>query len=161
MSTSRRFHCAPPARSRRGPLLASVALSGALVLAPAALGASSSRAQKGTSSQGLTIKLSKAKSFGRTFSYQAAMHCSDGTTFTDAVFSDDVAVKKGKFKSRYVSDAGAVRTSVSGTVKGNRASGKLRIIEHYSPTANAQGFLPLDAHGSVVCDSGTVTWKTR
>jgi hypothetical protein len=120
-------------------------------------------ALSGKTSQGIKVSLSPPKSFGgRTITYKATMTCSDGQTFTDDAFSDDVTISKaGHFDLHYTSDAGATLTAVQGAVSstGRSASGSLRIVEFYSETPDANNNLPLMAGGPVRCDSGAVTWK--
>ena len=54
---------------------------------------------KGRTAQGLPVALSAPRSFGRAFRYQATMTCSDGSTFTDDPFTDDVKVSRdGSFR---------------------------------------------------------------
>jgi hypothetical protein len=150
---------------RRAPRLtvaaatvAALAVS-APALAPAATGAKG--AYKGKTAQGLPVTLSKPVKGGRRFTYQATMTCSDGTTFTDAPFVDLVAIKKGKFRSRYKSDKGATVTNVRGTIKGKKASGTVHITERYGATPNAAGNFPLDPHGTTFCQSSNVKWTAK
>lgn len=115
----------------------------------------------GKTAQGLAVRLSKPLSFGRSFTYQATMKCSDGSTFTDNPFLDDVRISRGRFKSHVASDRGATLTDAKGTIKGGRASGTINVTERYSATVNAQGNFPLDPKGSVVCRSGVVKWSAK
>jgi hypothetical protein len=128
---------------------------------PARAPASAKAVYTGKTAQGLAVRLSKPFSFGRSVTYQATMKCSDGSTFTDNPFLDDVRIKRGRFSSRFASDRGATVTSVKGTIKGKRASGTISVTERYSSTVNAQGNFPLDPKGAVVCRSGTVKWSAK
>jgi len=132
-----------------------------LVPAGPAGAAGAGTAYKGKSAQKLAVSLSGPRSFGRTFSYRATMNCSDGTTFTDGTFADDVGISGRRFKDRYTSDKGAVRNQVAGVLHGSRASGTLRVIERFRATADAHGFFPLDPKGTVRCDSGQVRWTAK
>lgn len=166
-SRFRKSITASGARGRRlGPqAAAAAALVTACAVSAPALGAArtaaTGKAFTGKTAQGLPVKLGKPTKAGRPFTYQATMNCSDGTTFLDNPFVDVVTIKKGKFRSRYTSDRGATQTNVTGTIKGKKASGTVKITERYSATPNAQGIFPLDGHGTVICQSGAVRWTAR
>ena len=166
-STTRPLSGRARRRAIRLTLAASIVAALAIglpALAPAATGSSRNgvnAAYKGKNSQGLPVSLSKPVKGGRRFTYQATMNCSDGTTFTDNPFVDLVPIKNGKFRNRYSSDKGATLTNVQGTIKGKRASGTVKITEHYGATPNAAGNYPLDAHGTVICQSGAVKWTAK
>jgi hypothetical protein len=142
-----------------GPALALTA--GAAATKPARAPASAKTTYTGKTAQGLAVRLSKPFSFGRSFTYDATMKCSDGSTFTDNPFLDDVRIKSGRFKSHVSADRGATLTDIKGTIKGKRASGTINVTERYSATVNAQGNFPLDPKGSVVCRSGVVKWSAK
>ena len=151
-------------RAIRLTLAASIVAALAVGLPALALAASKNgvnKAYKGKNAQGLPVSLSKPVKGGRRFTYQATMNCSDGTSFTDNPFVDLVAIKNGKFRNRYSSDKGATLTNVTGTIKGKRASGTVKITEHYGATPNSAGNFPLDAHGTVICQSGAVKWTAN
>lgn len=151
-------------RATRLTLAASIVAALAVGLPALAVGASRNgvnKTYKGKNAQGLPISLSKPVKGGRRFTYQARMNCSDGSTFVDDPFVDLVAIKRGRFRNRYVSDKGATITNVRGAIKGKRASGTVKITEHYGATPNAAGNYPLDAHGTVICLSGAVKWTAR
>ena len=93
------------------------------------------------------------------FRYRAGMRCSDGSTFLDDYFTDDVRVRNGRFSSRVSSSGGAVCTQVAGTLRGRQARGTIRIVERYSERPDAQGATPLAADGAIVCDSRVVRWS--
>jgi hypothetical protein len=152
-------------RYRRG-ILATAVLA-ALSASAATLPASAAQKRtghavgtlKGHTAQGLPVSLSGLHPYGRAFRYQATMSCSDGSSFTDDPFTDDVKVSaNGNFHSAYVSDGGATSTHVRGRILGRRASGVLRIVEFYSNVPDANGYLHLQANGPVRCDSGNVNW---
>jgi hypothetical protein len=107
------------------------------------------------------VTLGPARSGRRTFTYQAVLTCSDGTTFTEGRFADAVRVRRGRFRTVHTSHRGAIRTTVSGGVSGRRASGKLSIVERYRASLDPAGTSPLDRRGAVVCRSGTVRWSAR
>jgi len=145
---------------RRQAIAVAAAIGVAVSLAPS--GASgAAKTLRGKTSQGTRVSLGPAGAGGRKFTYQARLRCSDGTTFTDNPFWDLVRIRRGRFRVRFLSDRGATKTIVSGTVRGKRASGRLLINERYSATANAQGFTPLDPHGTVLCSSGSIRWSAR
>ena len=50
-------------------------------------------------------------------------------------------------------------TTVTGTLRGRRAQGTIRIVERYSEVANPDGTTPLAADGGILCDSRTVRWN--
>ena len=114
----------------------------------------------GKTTQGISVRLAKAVKNARWFRYRAKMTCSDGSTFTDDYFSDDVTVTRNRFSLTYTSNAGAITTKVTGTLSGTRASGTVRIIERYSEVA-VNGVTPLSADGAIKCDSKTVKWSAR
>ncbi len=153
-------------RVHRPRRVAALAVFGATLVTlavevPALAAGISSRPYTGKTAQGLRVSLGKPVRGGRWFTYQARMTCNDGSTFLDNPFGDLVALRKGRFHVRFKSDGGATLTDVSGTVKGKRASGTVKITEHYSSTANAQNNFPLDPHGTVICQSGPVRWTAR
>jgi hypothetical protein len=117
---------------------------------------------RGTTTQGISVRLAAASATGyRWFRYRARLECNDGSTFLDDYFSDDVTVRGGRFSSSYTSNAGAVRTKVTGMLSGSRAKGTIRIIERYSEVRDAHGDTPLAADGAIVCDSGVVRWAAK
>jgi hypothetical protein len=148
---------------RRGTRLTiAAAIVAALVVSAPVLAATGAKgAYTGKTAQGLPVKLSKPVKGGRRFTYQARMQCSDGSTWLDAPFVDLVAIKKGKFRSRYKSDNGATVTNVRGTIKGKKASGTVHITERYGATPNAAGNFPLDPHGTTFCQSTNVKWTAK
>jgi len=114
---------------------------------------------RGRTTQGIAVQLGPQRAAGRAFRYRARMRCSDGSTFLDSYFTDDVQVRHGSFSSHVSSSGGAVRTSVTGKVGKTRARGTIRIIERYSEIPDAQGDTPLDPNGAIVCDSHVVRWS--
>jgi hypothetical protein len=127
----------------------------------AATGSPSGRALHGKTRQGFHVTLGRASHGVRSFSYRARLDCSDGTSFIEGRFADDVRPRRGTFRVRHTSDGGATKTTVAGTVRGTRASGTLRIVERYGTVLDASGAARLDPHGSVTCTSGTVRWTAR
>lgn len=136
--------------------LATASWSAGAVASPAARSAGST--YRGRTAQGIAIQLGPQRAFGRAFRYRARMSCSDGSTFLDSYFTDDVRVRHGRFSNRVSSSGGAVLTSVGGTVHLTTARGTIRIVERYSEIPNAQGDTPLAADGAIVCDSHVVRW---
>jgi hypothetical protein len=124
----------------------------------AAVSAVSKGAYRGKTKQGIAIRLGRTTSAGRAFRYRARMSCSDGTTFLDDYFTDDVAIRHNRFRSHVSSDGGAVLTWVTGTFHGLKARGTVRIEERYSEAADPQGNTPLSPAGAIVCDSHVVHW---
>jgi len=59
----------------------------------------------------------------------------------------------GRFHLAYKAYAGAYRAEVSGTVKGNKASGTLLTTGRFSTSSRR-----LDPHGAIRCHSGNVHW---
>jgi hypothetical protein len=121
--------------------------------------APSSRTFRGHTAQGIPIRLGPQRSSSRAFRYRAWLTCSDGSTFLDSYFSDDVRVRHRHFASRSSSSGGAVLTSVAGTLRGRMARGTIRIVERYSEIPDARGDTPLAADGAIVCDSQVVSWR--
>lgn len=165
-----------PARGRPRPALGRVPLAAA-ALALVALGSSTSalakstarhakkvvpgvkRTYTGRTAQGMVVTLGPPRSYGRTFTYEAALACTDGTRFTDARFLDQVRISRsGHFIARYFADARATVTNVQGHIKGRRATGTIKIDEFYSSTPNPSGNYPLSTGGPVLCHSGVVRW---
>jgi hypothetical protein len=136
-------------------------LLAALAVTSVALAASNTF--KGKSKQGLAVSLGPLHRDGtRYFRYQAKMNCSDGTTFTDGVISDQVIIRRsGRFSDSWSDSRGAFSTSVSGKISGKRASGRLRVKERFSDTPDSSGFTPTDPNGAVKCDSGSVKWSAK
>ena len=116
---------------------------------------------RGRSRQGLVVTIGRARSGRRTFTYQARLTCSDGTTFTEGRFSDSVRPRLGRFRVVHISHRKAIRTTVSAVISGRRASGRLSIVERYRASLDPAGTSPLDGRGAVVCRSGTVRWSAR
>jgi sugar lactone lactonase YvrE len=116
---------------------------------------------RGRTAQKLIVTLGPTRKGRRTFTYQGTLDCSDGTSFTEGRFSDDVLVRRGKFRMVHTSNRGAIRTTVSGTASSRRASGRISIVERYRATLDAKGTSPLDRRGTVVCRSGSVRWSAR
>ena len=123
--------------------------------------ATSGRALHGRTGQGLSVTLGRPSGGVRSFSYRARLDCSDGTSFTEGRFADDVRPRRGAFRVRHASDGGATQTTVAGRIRGNRAGGTLRIVERYGTGLDASGAAPLDPRGPVTCTSGTVRWTAR
>ena len=74
-----------------------LALAAALVAAGAAdTAAFIGRALHGRSSQGLSVTLGRPSRGVRSFAYRARLDCSDGTSFTDGRFADDVRPRRDK-----------------------------------------------------------------
>ena len=119
------------------------------------------RALHGKTRQGFHVTLGRPSHGVRSFSYRARLDCSDGTSFAEGRFADDVRPRRGIFRVRHSSDRGATTTTVAGTIRGNHASGTLRIVERYGTGLDASGAAPLDPHGPVTCSSGTVRWTAR
>lgn len=115
-------------------------------------------AYRGRSAQGIAVQLGPRRSSGRTFRYRARMTCTDGSTFLDDYFSDQVRIRRGRFSSRVSSTGGAILTIVTGTLHGLQARGTIHIIERYSEIADPMGNTPLAADGAIVCDSQLVHW---
>ena len=134
---------------------------GLLAGAGAASSSTAGRALHGKTSQGLRVTLGRPSRGVRSFSYRARLDCSDGTSFTEGRFADDVRPRRGAFRVRHTSDRGATRTTVAGRIRGNHAGGTLRISERYGTGLDPSGAAPLDPHGPVVCTSGTVRWTAR
>jgi hypothetical protein len=145
---------------RRGPL----ALAAVAILAGVGAAASSAftvRALGGRSAQGLHVTLTRPHSGVRSFSYRARLDCSDGTSFLEDRFADDVRPRRGKFSVHHTSDRGATRTAVAGVIHGNHARGTLRVVERFAASLDPSGATRLDPHGAVTCSSGTVRWSAR
>jgi hypothetical protein len=135
------------------------------LLATAALaarpGGESSMSFRGRTAQGITVRLGPRRAFRRAFRYQARMRCSDGSTFLDRAFTDDVTVRRNRFSSRFSSSGGAVLTRVTGVLRPPRARGTIRIIERYSEIPDPHGDTPLSPDGGILCDSRVVRWTAR
>ena len=97
----------------------------------------------------------------RAFRYQARLRCSDGSTFTDVPFTDQVRLRGDRFSLSRWTDARAVHVIVTGVVRERRAHGTVRITERYSEVPDAHGDTPLDANGGILCDSRTVGWRAK
>jgi hypothetical protein len=141
---------------------------GALLLAGLSAGAgaasgrsTSGRALHGRTSQGLSVTLGRPSRGLRSFTYRARLDCSDGTSFNEGRFADDVRPRRGAFRVRHAADGGATKTTVAGTIGRSGARGTLRIVERYGTGLDASGAAPLDPHGPVTCTSGTVRWTAR
>jgi hypothetical protein len=119
------------------------------------------RALHGKTSQGLSVTLSRANRGVRSLGYRARLDCSDGTSFTDGRFADDVRPRRGAFRVRHSSDGGATKTTVAGSIRGNHAGGTLKVVERYGTILDTGGNAALDPHGAVTCMSGTVRWTAR
>ena len=114
---------------------------------------------QGRTAQGISVRLGPLRASTRAFRYRARMACSDGSSFLDDPFTDDVTIRHDRFSSRFVSSGGAVITTVTGSVHGRRARGTIRIVERYSEIPNPNGTTPLDAEGGILCDSRTLHWN--
>jgi hypothetical protein len=136
--------------------LASVTLVATAVAAPAGNGRAAT--YRGHTAQGIAIRLGPQRAVGRAFRYRARMSCSDGSTFLDEYFTDDVRVRHDRFASRVSSSRGAVITWVTGRLSPTKARGTIRIVERYSEIPDSQGDTPLAANGAIVCDSHVVRW---
>jgi hypothetical protein len=119
------------------------------------------RALHGKTRQGLSVTLGRPSRGVRSFSYRARLDCSDGTSFTEGRFADDVRPRRGAFRVRRSSDGGATKTTVAGSIRGNHAGGTLTVVERYGTGLDASGAAPLDPRGPVTCTSGTVRWTAR
>ena len=119
------------------------------------------RALHGKTRQGLSVTLGRPSRGVRSFSYRARLDCSDGTSFTEGRFADDVRPRRGAFRVRHTSDGGATKTTVAGSIRGNHASGTLTVVERYGTGLDASGAAPLDPRGPVTCASGMVRWTAR
>ncbi len=114
----------------------------------------------GRTAQGIPVRLAQAVRNTRSFRYRAKMTCNDGSTYLDDFFSDDVTLRDNRFSLSYTSDAGAVTTKVTGSLRGATATGTVRIIERFSEVP-VDGATPLAADGAIICDSKTVKWSAR
>ena len=85
------------------------------------------------------------------------MSCSDGSKFLDSYFTDDVRCAM-PLQGPRSSSRGAVVTTVTGTLQGDRAHGTIRIVERYSEIPDSQGDTPADRRRRIVCDSHSVRW---
>jgi hypothetical protein len=147
-------------------VIRAIAVGAALVVGLSVGGAASGRSTAGRplhgkTRQGFSVTLGRPSRGVRSFSYRARLACSDGTSFTEGRFADDVRPRRGAFRLHHTSDRGATRTTVAGTIRGNRAGGTLRILERYGTGLDASGAAPLDPRGPVTCTSGTVRWTAR
>jgi hypothetical protein len=124
-------------------------------------GSTSGRALRGKTRQGFHVTLSRPSRGVRSFSYRARLDCSDGTSFIEGRFADDVRPRRGAFRVRHTSDGGATKTTVVGTIGTRRAAGWLKIVERYATRLDASGAAPLDPRGPVTCTSATVRWTAR
>src|SRR5947209_18537651 len=121
-------------------LLALVAVgSGASSVAASTAAPGADRTYRGRTAQGIAIRLGPERSAGRAVRYRARLACSDGSSFLDRYFTDDVRVRDGRFSSRFTSDGGAVLTHVKGTLRGLGARGTIRIEERYSEVPDSRG----------------------
>ncbi len=71
----------------------------------------------------VTFRVSKGKV--RQFSFRARFGCSDGSGFT-AGDSFTIRLRGARFRGTFATKDGALRTTISGTFKGRRASGTIR-----------------------------------
>jgi hypothetical protein len=144
-------------------LILAAALAMPLVMAgPIADSAPGGRTLHGRSSQGLAISLGPVRRSGlRTFSYKVRLGCSDGTTFTEMRFRDDVRPRRGRFRVSLTTSRGAVQTTVKGTVTSTRATGIIRVTERFRASLNADGSSPLNRRGTVLCRSGGIRYTLR
>jgi hypothetical protein len=116
----------------------------------------------GRSAQGLAVSLRPARRSGaRTFSHKVRLDCSDGTSFTEGRFRDDVRPVRGSFRLSVTSSRGAVRTTVAGSATSTRAAGTIVVTERFRASLNRDGSSPSDPRGTVTCRSGTVRWSVR
>ena len=127
----------------------------------AANGATASTALYGRTTQGTRVQLGAQRGALRAFRYRAELKCSDGSTFLDSFFTDDVRLRLGRFSDRHSSSRGAVVTDITGKVAATSASGTIRIVERYSEVPNTHGDTPLDPTGAIICASGVVGWHAR
>lgn len=142
-----------------GALVVAAVVAGSLAQSAAASHlAGYTGAYRGRSAQGIAIGLGPSRSSVRVFRYRARMTCTDGSTFLDDYFTDQVRIVRARFSSRVSSSHGAVLTTVTGTVHGLRAHGTIHIVERYSELADPAGNTPLAADGAIVCDSRLVRW---
>jgi hypothetical protein len=147
-------------------MIRAIAVGAALMVGLSVGGVASGRSTAGRSlhgktKQGFSVTLGRASRGVRSFSYRARLDCSDGTSFTEGRFADDVRPRRGAFRVRHTSDGGATKTTVAGTIRATRATGTLRIVERYGTVLDASGAAPLDPRGPVTCTSGTVRWTAR
>jgi hypothetical protein len=119
------------------------------------------RALHGKTRQGFSVTLGRPSRGVRSFSYRARLDCSDGTSFIEGRFADDVRPRRGAFRARHASDRGATKTTVAGVIRASRATGTLKIVERYGTVLDASGAARLDPRGPVTCTSGTVRWTAR
>ena len=147
-------------------MIRAIAVGAALMVGLSVGGVASGRSTAGRSlhgktKQGFSVTLGRASRGVRSFSYRARLDCSDGTSFNEGRFADDVRPRRGAFRVRHTSDGGATKTTVAGTIRATRATGTLRIVERYGTVLDASGAAPLDPRGPVTCTSGTVRWTAR
>jgi hypothetical protein len=148
-------------------MMRAIAASAALMVALSAgagapaSGSTATRALSGKTRQGFHVTLGRPSRGVRSFSYRARLDCSDGTSFIEGRFADDVRPRRGVFRVRHASDGGATKTTVVGTIGTSRAAGWLKIVERYGTGLDASGAAPLDPRGPVTCTSRTVRWTAR
>jgi hypothetical protein len=118
----------------------------------------------GETSQGLGVSFEVVKEDGAKrladIEFRAELECSDGDSFTARGDVDDqtfTITRKGRYGYTSTGAGGASEYDFTGRIKGrkSRAKGEIRWTVRFNEQNQT------DPNGSIVCDSGDVTYKAR
>jgi hypothetical protein len=130
-----------------------VALVAALAIAAPAAAAFKRGSYTGTTDQGLAVSFKAGKKYIRAFEVKEQGACSDGRVSRGTQGPFKMRIKRhGKFGEVGTSPTGATRTRVTGKLKGQTASGTLRVTSRFNDLGQP------DPKGSIICKTGTVHW---
>jgi hypothetical protein len=136
--------------NRHATLAIAVGLSLGVTPALAAAGGSYS----GKTSDRHAISFGTKGSKVVTFSLETRFTCSNHSTFAAHATYRGLKISRGRFSAKFANPAGSLRTTITGTIRGKRASGSI------SRRATFNSARKLDPRGSLVCSSRT-SWTAR
>jgi hypothetical protein len=88
------------------------------------------------------------------FSFESRFTCSNHSGFLAHATYRGLKISRGRFSAKFANPGGSLRTTITGVVRGKRASGSI------SRRATFNGARKLDPRGSLVCSSRT-SWTAR
>jgi hypothetical protein len=136
--------------NRRATLAMAVGLSLGVTPALAAAGGSYSGKTSDRHAVSFRTKGSKVTAF----SLESRFTCSNHGTFVAHATYRGLKISRGRFSAKFANPGGSLRTTITGAIRGKRASGSI------SRRATFNGARKLDPRGSLVCISHT-SWTAR
>lgn len=136
--------------NRHATLAVAVGLS--LSVTPALAAAGGSYSGKTSDRHAISFRTTGSKITA--FSLESRFTCSNHSTFVARATYRGLKISRGRFSAKFANPGGSLRTTITGTIRGTRASGSI------SRRATFSGARKLDPRGGLVCSSQT-NWTAR